>query len=186
MHSEHKTEKNNKTRKTTLITSCFLGLILSVTAVAETKVYITRDKNGNPVYSDRKSPDAENIVVKELPTVPAMKVPDKGEVSDAASDKTEYQRMGIVSPATGSTLNPGDAGNTEIAGILIPGLQSGHSIVLTDNGNEVARGQKPGFQLTNLDRGEHIFVLQVRNKDDKILISSAPVTIYVQRPSALN
>ena len=173
-------------RPFTTLTTCLLGLTLALPVLAETKVYITRDENGNPVFSDRKSADAEDMVVKQLPTVPAMKLPDTPNTGAGNSETPDYQRMGIVSPASGSTLNPVDAGNTEIAGILIPGLQPGHVIVLTDNGNEIARGEKPGFELTNLDRGEHVFVLQVRDKADKILISSAPVTLYVQRPSALN
>lgn len=168
------------------LTTCLLGLALTLPVIAETKVYITRDENGNPVFSDRKSAESEDMVVRQLPTVPAMKLPDSRSAESNSEEQTGYQRMGIVSPASGSTLNPGDAGDTKIAGILIPGLQPGHVIVLTDNGNEVARGEKPSFELTNLDRGEHIFVLQVRDKQDKIRISSAPVTLYVQRPSALN
>ena len=168
------------------ITAGFLGLFLALTAAAETKVYITRDKNGNPVYSDRKSPDAEDMVVKSLPTVPAMKISGPDEPEPPRNTTVEYQRISIVSPASGSTLQAGNAGDTEIAGMLLPGLQEDHSLVLTDNGAEIGRGQKPGFTLTNLDRGEHVFVLQVRDGSDKVLISSDPVTLYVHRPSALN
>lgn len=170
----------------TTLTTCFLGLALSLPLLAETKVYITRDENGNPVFSDRKSAESEDMVVRQLPTVPAMKLPDSRSSESTGDDQARYQRMGIVSPASGSTLPPGDAGNTEIEGILIPALQPGDVIVLTDNGNEIARADKPSFELTNLDRGEHVFVLQVRDQEDKIRISSAPVTLYVRRPSALN
>ena len=168
------------------ITAGFLGLFLALTAAAETKVYITRDKNGNPVYSDRKSADAEDMVVKSLPTVPAMKLSGPDEPEAPRNEAVGYQRISIVSPSSGSTLQAGHAGDTEIAGMLLPGLQEGHSIVLTDNGAEIERGQKPGFAVTNLDRGEHVFVLQVRDGSDKVLISSDPVTLYVHRPSALN
>ncbi|MCY0964212.1 DUF4124 domain-containing protein [Parathalassolituus penaei] len=55
---------------------CVTCLLLGVSAQAA-QVYMSRDADGNIVFSDRAEGKAERINVQELPTVPAYMVPDR-------------------------------------------------------------------------------------------------------------
>jgi hypothetical protein len=156
-----------------------------VPASAATEVYVSRDENGNLIFSDRPSKNSEKHEVKELPTMPAMKVPEKESEPEPKKEPAfEYTSLAIVSPSEGTNIPRGMGGNISVNGVLSPGLQAGHSVVLLQGSTVVKRGRQTSFSLSNLSRGEYQFQLQVRDKNDEALISSQPVTVYVQRPTA--
>ena len=165
------------------------ALIVAATAlpaVAETKVFITRDADGNPVFSDRKSANSEAHVVKELPSMPAFKTaPPKPEQTEPEPALPQYTSLSIISPVDGITLQRGQNGSLQVSGVLTPSLNKGDSIVLRSGSKELARGRQSTFNLTNLDRGEHVLRMSVENAAGEALIKSQDVTIYVQRASSL-
>ena len=90
-----------------------------------------------------------------------------------------------LTPQNEQTIPTGLSGNVEISGVLSPGLRETDTIYLLANGNVLRHGRQTSFQLNNLDRGEYRLQLVVRDQDNRTLISSNPVTVYVQRASAL-
>lgn len=169
-----------------LLIASSLLLTALIPAHAETQVYLTRDADGNPVFSDRRSQDAEEHVVTELPLIPAFKEKAEQKSDTPIPKAVQYTSLSIVSPSNGTNLPNGFAGEIEVSGVLSPGLAEGDKIVLKDKGQVIATNQQTSFALKNLDRGEHIFSMQVIAPNGDIKISSQPVTIFVQRSSSLS
>lgn len=155
------------------------------TAVATTEVYVTRDKNGNLIFSDKPGKNSEKHKVKELPTMPALKIPEPEESKpEPKAPAFEYTSLAVVAPNDGTVLPRGSAGNLSISGVLSPGLQPKHTVVLLNRSSVIERGRQTSFSLSNLPRGEHQFQLQVRDENDEVLISSQTIAVQVQRTSA--
>lgn len=157
--------------------------------VAASQVYMSRDENGNVVFSDQPSDGATIHEVKELQTVPALVTPAANTEEDKAptsETNVEYTSLSIISPSNKHTVPTGHAGNIEVSGVLSPSLQATDTIYLLSNKAVLRQGRQTTFSLNNLPRGEHTLRLVVRDQAGKDLISSNPVTIYVQRASILN
>lgn len=152
-----------------------------------TPVYMSRDANGNVVFTDQPSANSQRHEVKELPSVPAFVPPASTPQPATVNEPTfSYTSLSIISPTNEQQLPVGMAGNLDVSGVLSPGLREADTLYLLDNGNVIRQGRQTAFQLTNLERGEHTLQLVVRNQDGKTLISSNPVTVHVQRSSVLN
>ena len=162
-------------------------LCLFCLPVMATEVYISRDANGNIIYSDQPSQNAEKLKVRELPSVPALAPPPSAQQPARVNGPVfSYTSLSIITPQNGHQLAMGYTGNIEVSGVLSPGLRESDTLLLLDNGTVIATGRQSFFQLTNLDRGEHQLQMVVRNKEGITMISSNPVTLYVQRASVLN
>lgn len=149
-----------------------------------TRVYMTRDANGNPVFSDTPTAGAKTHDIRPVTTVPSVAIPDPIQAERSAPPaKLEYQRLTIISPADQSNIPAGLADQLSLSLQLTPELQKGHTIVVLDNGRELSRGAKLDFSLTNLVRGEHRLTAEVRTADGETLIRSLPRSIYIQRTS---
>ncbi|MEK9712870.1 MAG: hypothetical protein VW258_09910 [Thalassolituus sp.] len=168
-----------------------LPLALLIAAVtlpvsAGTQVFITRDADGNPIFSDRKSSNSETHVVKELPSMPAFKTaPPKPEQADPEPALPQYTSLSIISPVDGTTVQRGQNGNLQVSGVLTPSLNKGDSIVLRSGSKELARSHQSTFNLTHLERGEHVLTMSVENANGESLIQSQNIKIFVQRASSL-
>lgn len=165
----------------------FLLLIFTVCLPLQAgEVYMSRDANGNVVFSDQPSANSQKHEVRELPSMPALVVP---QAQPAAPVKpvaeVTYTSLAIVSPQHSYQLASGYAGNLDVSGVLSPGLRESDTLVLLDNGAQVASGRQTSFSLSNLSRGEHKLQMAVLDAQGKTLISSNPVTVYVQRSSVL-
>ena len=126
-------------RKTTLSAfalATVLAIGVSVPASAETRVYVTRDADGNPIFSDRQSTGAEAHVVKELPSMPAFRrdapATDAPAPEKSAEQTTAYTSLSIVTPSNGTQLERGFNGELEVSGVLTPALSKGDRVVLKD------------------------------------------------------
>ena len=180
--------RHSMTTLITLLATAVVTVSSALPATAQTKVYITRDADGNPVFSDRKSAGSETHVVQDLPSMPAFNVPEPERPSEESSDEPVtpvYTSLSIISPADGTTLPIGVNGDVRISGVLTPALQKKDSIVLLDAGIEIARGSQTSFQLDNLDRGEHRLHMEVRGPDGEVRITSQSIILHVKRASSL-
>lgn len=167
------------------IAAVLLSILTTSPAIAA-DVYMSRDANGNVVFSDQPSANAERHPVKELPSIPAFVPPPQTQQPARVSEPAfNYTSLSIITPQDGHTLAPGYAGNMEISGILSPGLRESDTLILMDNGAIVREGRQTAFQLTNLSRGEHQLQMIVKDKDGITLISSNLVKLNVQRSSIL-
>lgn len=174
-----------KNKTTSLLAISLLSICCDSLA---TEVYITRDAQGNAVFSDQPQPGAETHKLKALPTVPAFKPPvgKTPDVTASESNAVHYTSLGILTPTDQYQLAPGLGGEIQLSGILTPELGEGHTIELLDNGKVVDTGKQTLFTLRHLDRGEHTLQLRVVDQQQKAVITSNKVTVYVQRYSRLN
>lgn len=167
------------------------GLLLVCTcslASAESTVFVTRDANGNPVFSDQAGSDAEEIKIQTPQTFEAQPAPTftLDDSEEAVDLGPAYERLEITSPAHDSALR-NNAGNVSVQVVLTPGLQENHSLQVLVDGR-VMKTQKSlaPVLLQNLDRGTHTFSAQViEDESGEVLQSSQPVTSTLQRVSVI-
>lgn len=168
----------------TLISLIFLSAACNGIA---TEVYISRDANGNVIFSDKPGKNSEKHTVKELPSIPAyVPPPSTQQPANVNEPSFSYTSLSIVTPSNGQDIPTGFAGNVEVSGVLSPGLREADTLYLLDNGEVIRQGRQTAFQLTNISRGEHSLQLVVRDKAGNTIISSNLVTVNVQRTSVLN
>lgn len=166
-------------------------VLATFTATAQTTVYITRDADGNPTFSDKKSAGAEIHIVEELPSMTAFPVststrPTRKFEFDTSERESTYDRLTIISPVDGTTLPQALNGDVQITALLLPELQGADEIVLKDADTEIMRGTETTFALTQLDRGEHRLSVEVVSAEGDTVIRSQTITLYVQRTSSLS
>jgi len=146
-------------------------------------VYRSVDEDGNIVYTDKPSPDAEEIKIDKVQTIPAgdsnFEYTPPEESAEAA-----YTKLEIVNPESDHVFT-GNTGDVTVSVDIQPALntEEGDSLVLSMDGKEVATSASTSFSLTNLDRGTHTIEAHVVNKGNKSLISSSPVSFTVKRTS---
>ncbi len=97
-----------------------------------------------------------------------------------------YDVVRIDSPVAETTIHDNN-GDLEIDVSVSPPLdeRKGDYFTLLLDGQVVASGPLTHFGLTGIDRGAHTLEVQVNSSDGKVLATSAPVTFYMWRVSAL-
>ncbi len=94
------------------------------------------------------------------------------------------QMVRIVAPEPETTIHDNN-GNVGVD-VSVSGPVGGGTVVsLLLDGNVVASGAKFHFDLTDVDRGTHTLVAQVRAADGTVLGASDQVTFYMWRASRL-
>lgn len=161
-------------------------LILTLLAMASVHadVYRSVNEDGNTVYSDKPSPDAEKIHIDKIQTI------DPGEVEPFeytpikrdAEGVSPYTGVQIASPQNNDTIRS-NAGELEVNVAINPGLIPGHQVVLYLDGNNVAEGGGQ-FELENIERGTHTLIAAIRSSQGNEIERSAPVTFTLQRVAA--
>ena len=156
----------------TLLTPAFAGVYRSV------------DENGNVVYTDKPSPDAEKVKIDKVQTVPAG--PDDFKYTPPEKpDLGNYTKLEIVNPKNNHVFT-GNTGEVNVSVAITPALRESDSFIFYMDGKKQGDSSSPSFQMTNLDRGTHTVKVDVVNKGGKSLKSSATVSFTIKRTSALN
>ncbi|WP_221800037.1 DUF4124 domain-containing protein [Oceanobacter mangrovi] len=183
--SSHRSRAAHLLRATSLLGLAFLSLV----SVAATQVYVTRDADGNMIFSDRASADAEVHEVDGVPTVPAF-VPPSPDRSDKPAEPVKeqsyYQSLQILSPADQTNVPPGLAADLELVVDVVPALRPDDTISVLVDGAEIGSGKKTTYPINKLVRGQHVMEAMVRDGTNKIIMRSPSVTIYIQRTSIQN
>lgn len=150
-----------------------LFILLFVSTVSADTVYKTVDKDGNIIFTDKPSENSEEIKLKELQTI---KNPNPARLdTDFSSPKKEvisYKRFFVANPANGAGIRSNN-GNVSISLTLEPPLRSGHKVIITLDGKEVANGSGLSVSLQNQDRGSHTVGANVVDSNGKKLISTS-------------
>lgn len=140
-------------------------------AVAEI-VYKSVDENGNIIFTDKPSIDAEEIKLQKLQTIknpnPAKHTPRPKQPKQDASYKTFL----VSNPADGAGLRSND-GDVSISLSLQPPLRPSHKIIILLDGKEVSNGSNNSVSLQKLDRGTHNISANVIDENGKQLISTS-------------
>lgn len=176
-----------------------LCLVLFPAVAQGTKTYRWVDENGVVHFSDSprpgvSDPEADvieipraNVVRSRTPRTAAPAAapqPADNRDDDTQSESSGYRSLRIVSPGNGDTLwNIG--GRLEVSVQTEPRLRANHGIVIIMDGKLATPTPVAGTtaSLSEVWRGEHRISAIVRGADGRDLITSAPITIYVQQRS---
>lgn len=175
----------------------FLLLLAMLPAfVAATEVFRWVDDDGVVHYSDRPAEGAETVTIEEAQTfsapAPRTSGTSQGTSSSSAADAAEkdaasYSNFEIVSPKQEEVLwNTGGELNVSLR--ARPRIQSGHSIFLIMDGQEVEQLQRGRMQarLNDVFRGTHTLHAEVRDNGGNTIATSDSVQFTVQQTSLQN
>ncbi len=175
----------------TLIFALCSALIFCQSVSAE--IYTWTDADGNTVYSDKPSPNAQRI---EVSTPNSMEPPrptpsynqNSSQADTSSSTQGRYRRVEITSPANDSAVRAND-GNITLSVAIDPPLRSGALLRARVDGTLGAQalpgaGQtQANLTLPNLDRGSHQIEAVITDTRGKEIGASSPITVHVQRTS---
>ena len=147
-------------------------------------VYRTLDEDGNVIFTDKPSPDAEEIKIDKVQTIPAG-ADDFKYTPPEKSAESVYTKLDVVSPENGQVFT-GNTGDVTVSVLIEPALNTGigDRLILTMDGQKEADSTSTSFSFTNLDRGTHTITVDVVNKDGKSLKSSTPTSFTIKRTVA--
>ena len=151
-------------------------------------IYKSVDKNGVVTFSDtppkEKSTSDERI---ELPAhtnrMPSIEVPER-QLSENNKAPVNPSILAITAPLDNATI-PMGPGIFDVLANIQPPLKEEEFVALYLDGTRVAPPQKtPQWTLTYVTRGTHKLEVRLVPSSGQVLDSSAPITVFVLRPSA--
>lgn len=151
-------------------------------------IYKSVDKNGVVTFSDtppkEKSASNERI---ELPVhtnrMPSIEVPER-LVDENSEAPTNPSILIITAPLDNATI-PMGPGIFDVLADVQPPLKDDEFVELHLDDTPVAPPQKtPQWTLTYVTRGAHKLEIRRVSSSGELLDSSAPITVFVLRPSA--
>lgn len=163
-----------------------LLLLLLTPLAASAVIYKSIDSEGNVVFGDQPSPNAEVIPTPSPNTVHLEKPRPEEQKPEAKT--ASYSRLTITSPAPNETIRS-NPGILDIQLQLTPKLdiKAGHSInILVDGYVLIRRSTNLSAQIPDINRGTHRIQAVVSNKEGTSLIKSAEVSFFMHRQSVLN
>jgi hypothetical protein len=167
-----------------ILIATFLSLLAFSSAA---QVYRHVDEEGNVTFTDRPSPGAEPVEIRDTnvtpppPAIPRAEAPAPGpQVVDGSYE------VSISTPAN-ETIIPNGPGNFTVSASVSPALGKGDLLQMKIDGSAHGEPQvASSWALTNIFRGEHHLTVAVVNEKGKELATSAPITVFVYRPSTNN
>jgi hypothetical protein len=177
-------------RGKTVIRALAIPTLLLPLALAAQQIYRTTDEQGNVIFTDQPPAGSDSVERVELnptntaepPTVTPLPAPDRPP-QPAALEAVEYQ-VSIDRPDDETTIAMGP-GNFTVSARVEPPPAAGHSLQLQMDGEDLGPPQRSSiWELTNVFRGAHEITVSVVDKEGEMLTTSAPVRVYVLRPSS--
>ena len=160
------------------------ALLLAVPASAQ--IYKTTDEHGNVVFTDSPPPgESEQVELQQTNTTPPPPVaaPIERPAPEPEAVAAAPVEVAITSPANETTI-PMGGGNFSVTAAVNSGAASGQLMQLLMDGAPQGEPQQAGvWNLENVFRGGHDLVVQVSDRNGKVLATSDPVRVYVLRPS---
>jgi len=172
-----------------------LLLILFTPLIAQAGFYKYTDENGETVYSD-KAPynGADKVKLPAIQTTPAIKFKTKAkhkqgtDPENSRQEVTKYRRFKITTPKDGKAMR-NNAGLVEVKLAIQPKLdvKAGHRIDFLLDGHVIKSASKRStLTIKNMERGEHRLQARIKDKQGKLLKSTASIKIVLHRYSKLH
>lgn len=165
-------------------------ILLCAVGFAQAGIYKTYDKNGNAVFSDAPTHDAQEVVEKPVMVVPALpktvidlKTQPIGK-NTSATEPIDYQVI-FSNIKTNDTLRKED--NALPVGVILnPPLWKEHHLQISLDGKQIS---KDSFSFviepTLLERGQHrLEAVIITNK--KKIVKTEVVDFFIQQSSVAN
>ena len=145
------------------------------------KIYTWIDDKGNRIYSDVPRDGAEIMEIqKGTDYTPEEIKPDWSQMKPKVIPTGPlYSHFQIASPGNDATVRDNN-GNIQIALDIRPKLANGHRVSLEVDGKPFA-GSGSITTLKNIDRGSHTIIAYILAANDKVLATTAPVTVHLHR-----
>jgi hypothetical protein len=163
------------------------GLLLAAAAAGGT-AYRSVGPDGTVIFSDRPSPNAEEVRLPAPSSYPPPALPARGEApafADQPLAAALYDTVRITAPPDGATVFAAQGG-VDVDVSLDPSLMEGHTLTYVVDGKEMAKGLRTDrIRITDLDRGTHHLEVAVRDEAGGIVGRSQRVTFHL-RQSSLN
>lgn len=170
------------------------GLLLALLpCVLPAEIYTWQAEDGTTVFSDQPQPGAKELPPPKAQTytpAPSTSGPGSSQRSNATPDNgadTLYRQLTILKPGNDSAIRE-NSGRVEINVSLIPALMTdeGHYLTALIDGNiALDKTSSTSFAVSNVERGSHELVIEVRRADGETLIRSPATTFHLLRMSAL-
>ncbi len=171
----------------------FVTLVIYGSATAETRIYKTKDANGNVIFTDvpplNDGKPADPVVLKETnnwdgPGTDKATTRTPWIVDEKGDETTDvfvpYSTLGIVSPAHDASVRE-NSGHVTVTVSILPPLFANQQLRLLMDGKAMGQGSGPSFPLENVDRGTHSLLLEVVDATGKSLQQSPVTTFHLQR-----
>jgi len=174
-------------------------LLLLVAAGLQAQVYRSVDKNGNVIYSDVESDNAEEVIIDLAPSYTAPTVispssngengstyedePTEENLEDKVITIPKYQ-VTIISPAQNESFQ-----NPEMITVtanILPVLNAirADKLLFKLDGKIIGSAQaSTSITLTALERGSHILLVSIVDKTGTVIKKSKSVLFHVHRRS---
>lgn len=189
-----------------------LGLLFCVNASAD--IFKWTDQKGNVHFADTPHPGATQVIIPAAqtqdPTPPSSAAPVTSNISNATATPTSdvsnsstasspantatktstdvahaYQKLDMTAPLDQASIFNGP-GSFTVTVTSVPSLISGDKVQVLLDGKLAGESASNSVTLATVDRGTHQVQAQIVSKDNKVLMSSKMITVFVHRPSALN
>ncbi len=160
-----------------LIIGLILVFFISFSTVYAETIYKIVDENGNVIFTDKATYDAEKIEVEDVQTIKQAPLTSNASSKikkNFSSSNELYQAFSVVKPANGEGYR-NNAGTVNIQLSLQPSLIRGHSVLIKLDGEQISKGTSLSAKLTNMERGEHTLTAQVLSSNGKVIISATSV-----------
>lgn len=170
-----------------------IALLLPGAVTGESKIYKSRDANGNVVFTDvppiNDGRVDEPVVLKETNTWEGPGTDKKAgrapwiveENGDEASVAfVPYATLTIVDPDNDAAVRANN-GQITVTVSLLPPLSGEHQLRLLMDGKPVGQTSGTIFSIENIDRGTHSLLLEVVDAAGESLQQSSVTTFHMQR-----
>lgn len=169
-------------------------MMIGISSALAADIYRWIDDNGNQVYSDQPTENAEKVELRhsmiytpvEIPELSEDAMDTQSEEADASIPAPNY-KLSVVSPEDDAGIRVNN-GNVMVNLQLIPALvpERGDLIQLYLDGLPAGMPMPQlNFMLENLDRGTHKLSAVVLNASGEVLAESETITFHLQRTSVL-
>lgn len=168
-------------------------LITPLVAVSEGEIYKIVNPDGSITFTDQKpAPGAEPVKLKPLSVVETdIETPSQAAPEDAAADPPEptsrelrrqFRDFAITQPKNDETFWGTENQVTVLWGASQP-IQPGMRVILYVNGKSQDVSES-GSAILSLDRGEHQVYAELRDANNRRIITSETVRFFVKQHSA--
>jgi hypothetical protein len=141
------------------------------------RIYRIVGDDGRVIFTDapEQRDGVEEVEIREQNTINMVPVRPRASAREEMPAGPSYQ-LTITSPEDQATLRSPEF--IQVTTRVSPALVRGHRMVLVQNGQLLE-----GMRIDWPDRGTHTLQLRVLNAKNEVLGESAPVQVFVHRPS---
>jgi hypothetical protein len=146
------------------------------------EIYKAVDEKGKTTFSDKPSPTAVEVEVRELNTTEATTITFKPKFTKKITAPASYNVVKITSPENNAVIANGLVGFS-VSTQIMPALQKGHRIQLIIDGSVHSTSQG-NFTVNSINRGEHQLQVIIIDEEGTPLTTSKTVKLFAHRPSS--